>query len=189
MLHRRCIALPTGYGSLRLAGGTCPLTLTDASAAGPAARQGGVGVHRRYRPAAGGSQLGVSLIDLLVGITLLSIGITAVVGAFSYAAGGSRLSSDYIVAENLAQDLLGEARDQPFSDLSTWYTYAGETGTSGLEQAFSQRLADSGLKQAQAWFTVSDVQTDLKGISVTITWGVGSPGGKVEGETMVSPRY
>ena len=146
-------------------------------------------MHCSLSRAAVGRRSGVSLIDLLVGITLLSIGITAVVGAFSYAAGGSRLSSDYIVAENLAQDLLGEARDHPFDDLSTWYTYAGETGTSGLEQAFGERLATSGLARAQAWFTVSDVQTDLKGISITITWGVGSPGGKVEGETMVSPRY
>jgi len=132
---------------------------------------------------------GVSLVDLLVGITLLAIGVAGVATAFSYAASQSRLAEEYITAENLANSLLSEARDQPQSSLSTWYTYAGESSATGLEAAFSQRLADSRLACAQAWFTVTDVQTDLKGLSITMTWGVSRPGGKVESETLVSTRW
>ncbi len=141
------------------------------------------------RPVAARGARGVSLIDLLVGITLLAVGVAGVASAFSYAAGNCRLSEEYITAEGRTSSLLAEARDQPLDSLTTWYTYAGEAGASGLEATFSHELASSGLKRAEAWFTVTDVQDDLKGLSITVTWGTGRPGGKVESETLVSPRY
>jgi len=136
-----------------------------------------------------GPRRGFSLIDLLVGITLLALGVVGVSGAFGYAASASHLAEETIVAENLVSGLLNEAREADFDALSSWYTYPGEMGVSGLQATFSERLAGSGLEQARVWFSVTDVQSDLKGVSVTLTWGTGLPGGQVESETLVSPRY
>jgi Tfp pilus assembly protein PilV len=136
-----------------------------------------------------GPRRGLSLIDLMVGITLLALGIVGVAGAFGYAASASHLAEETIVAENLVSGLLAEARTADYQSLSSWYTYAGESGVSGLEAEFSERLTRSDLEQARVWFTVTDVQPDLKGVSATLTWGTGLPGGQVETETLVSPRY
>ncbi len=132
---------------------------------------------------------GFSLLEILIATTLLAIGIVGVAASLAYATKVSRLAEDQMVAENLADGLLAEARAEGFSALSSWYTYPGESGTTGLEQTFSTRLGQSRLPHPQAWFTVADIQSDLKGVSVAITWGGGREASRVEAETAVSPRF
>lgn len=132
---------------------------------------------------------GFGLVEVVIATTLLAIGIVGVAGAMAYAAKVSRLGEDQLIAANLVADLLAEARAQPFTSLSSWYTYPGDTGTTGMEQAFSQRLGQSRLAQSQAWLTVTDLSADLKGVSVIITWGTGSPRGSAEAGTLVSARF
>jgi len=132
---------------------------------------------------------GFSLVELLVSAALVAIGFIGIAGAMSYAAKVSRIAQDTMIAEDLAAGLLAKSRLAGYANLSSWHTYGGEKGISGFEQDFSTELANSRLALAQAWFTVTDVQKDLRGLSVVITWGTGSPGGKVETETLISPRF
>ena len=134
-------------------------------------------------------RLGVSLVELLIAVALVAIGFIGVSGAMAYAARVSRLAQDTMLAENLASNLLSQAREENFSDLDDGHTYPGEQGLDGLEESFNEKLELSRLPKAQAWVTVTDVQQDLKGVSVIITWGTGSPGGRIETETLVSPRF
>ena len=134
-------------------------------------------------------RLGVSLIELLIAVLLVAIGFIGVSGAMAYAAKVSRLAQDTMLAENLASGLLSQAREENFDDLADWYTYPGDTGLDGLEEAFNEKLELSSLPKAQAWMTVTDVQQDLKGISGVISWGTGSPGGRIEAETLISSRF
>jgi len=134
-------------------------------------------------------RLGVSLIELLIAVALVAIGFIGVSGAMAYAAKVSRLAQDTMLAENLASNLLSQAREENFDDLASWHTYPGDTGLDGLEEVFNEKLELSRLPKAQAWMTVTDVQQDLKGVSVVITWGTGSPGGRIETETLISSRF
>jgi prepilin-type N-terminal cleavage/methylation domain-containing protein len=132
---------------------------------------------------------GFSLIEVLLSATLLGVGLVGIASAFCFAATESRLSRDQIVGNDLAAALLAEARTQPFTALASWYAYVGDTGTAPLEQTCRTRLGQSGLNNPQAWLTVTNVQTDLKGLSVVITWGAGTRTGRVELATLVSPRF
>jgi len=132
---------------------------------------------------------GISLIEILTATTLLAIGLVGVAASLAYAAKISRLAEDQIAAENLADGLLAEARAEGFSALSSWYTYPGKSSTTGLEHTFSTRLGQSRLPHPQAWFTVTDIQSDLKGVSVVVAWGGGQEAGRVEAETVVSARF
>ena len=132
---------------------------------------------------------GLSLIEILIAALILAVGLVGVAGSLSYGAKVSRLAQDTMVAESLAAGLLAEARTQELDELESWYTYPGEIGAAGLELEFSRRLGESRLALPQVWFTVTDVQTDLKGVSVVIRWGTSYPSGKVETETLVSPRF
>jgi hypothetical protein len=121
--------------------------------------------------------------------TLVAVGFIGVAGAFAYAAQVSRLAGDSIVAEQIAAGTLAETRAAGYAALTNWHTYAGEQGTTGAEQTCGELLAQAGLPAAQAWLTVTDVQTDLKGVTVVIEWGAARPGGRVETETLMSPRF
>lgn len=132
---------------------------------------------------------GLSLIEVLLAALILAVGLVGVASALSYATKVSRLAQDTMIAESLAASLLAEARSKGYEGQGSWYTYPGEAGTSGLEQDFSRQLGESRLARPEAWFTVTDVQTDLKGVSVVIRWGTGYPRGKVETETLISPRF
>ena len=132
---------------------------------------------------------GFSLIETLVSITLLGIGLVGVAGAMCCAAKTSRIAEDRMVAESLAASLLAETRRTDFASLTSWYTYPCDGTASGGEQSFATRLAQSHLPSPQAWLTVTNVQQDLKGVTVLITWGTGSGWGSVAADTLVSPRF
>lgn len=117
------------------------------------------------------------------------MGFIGVAGALSYAAKVSRVTKDMAVAEQIAADLLAQARLLNSTELASWYTYPGESDVTGLEQACSAALAQSGLPQAETWFTVTDVSGGLKGISVVVSWGTGSFRGRVDSQTLISPRF
>jgi len=136
-----------------------------------------------------GRRGGYSLIEILVAAVVVAIGFVGATGALCYAAKTSRLAQDTMVAETLAAELVSEVRVEPFGELRSWHTYAGEPGISGLEQECSLRLAESRLPRPQVWLTVTDVQDDLKGISVAVMWGTSSPKGRVSTETLRGPRY
>ncbi|MBM3473508.1 MAG: hypothetical protein FJX75_09585 [Armatimonadetes bacterium] len=132
---------------------------------------------------------GSTLIEVFLAATIVAVGFIGVAGALSYAAKISRVAKDMAVAEQVASDLLAQARLASTGDLASWYTYAGETSTSGMEQACSSALRDSGLAKAETWFTVTDVSSTLKGVSVVVSWGTGSSRGRVETQTLISPRF
>ncbi len=142
---------------------------------------------RRSRPTR--RHRGSTLIEAFLAATIVSIGFIGVAGAMSYAAKVSRLARDTVAAENLAEGVLAQARFQGMSQLSSWYTYANESNTTGLEQATGTLLAQSGLPRAEAWLTVTDVQTGLKGVSVVIEWGTGAPRGRVAAQTLMAARF
>jgi len=136
-----------------------------------------------------GRRLGYTLIEVCVATVVVAIGLVGVAGAFSYAARVSRLCRDSVVAENLAGGLLSQARFRGVDQIADWYTYPGEQDVTGLEQDFSAMLAQSGLARPEAWLTVADVQGELKGVTIAVEWGTGSPRGRVVLDTLISPRF
>jgi Tfp pilus assembly protein PilV len=132
---------------------------------------------------------GSTLIEVVLAATIVAVGFIGVAGAFSYAAKVSRTANDMVVGEQLASDLLAQARSQGAIALTSWYTYPSETDTAGMEHDFGASLAQSGLPNAQAWFTVTDVASGLKGVSVVVSWGVVPPTGRVESQTLISARF
>ncbi|MBM3498572.1 MAG: hypothetical protein FJX74_07850 [Armatimonadetes bacterium] len=132
---------------------------------------------------------GSTLIEAFLAAVIVSIGFIGVAGAMSYATKVSRLARDTVTAENLAAGLLAQARFRGLGELSSWYTYPGETSTTGLEHDFNALLSQSELPKAQAWLTVTDVPPNLKGVTVIIEWGTGNPRGRVATETLISPRF
>jgi Tfp pilus assembly protein PilV len=132
---------------------------------------------------------GSTLIEVFLAATIVAVGFIGVAGALSYAAKVSRVARDMSAAEQVAADLLAQARLANTGDLATWYTYPGDTSTNAMEQACSAELGDSGLAKSEAWFTVTDVSSSLKGVSVVVSWGTGSSKGRVETQTLISPRF
>jgi len=132
---------------------------------------------------------GSSLIEVFLAAGIVAVGFIGVAGALAYAAKVSRVAKDMAVAEQVAADLLAQARLANLADLTSWYTYPGETNVSGIEQDCSAALAESGLAKAETWFTVTDVSGGLKGLSVVVSWGAGSSTGRVESHTLVSARF
>jgi prepilin-type N-terminal cleavage/methylation domain-containing protein len=132
---------------------------------------------------------GFTLIEVLLAATIVSVGFVGVAGAFSYAAQVSRLANDTLVAEQLVSDVLAQARSRGTGNLTSWYTYPLEQDTSGLEHDCSVLLGQSGLPQAEAWCSVTDVAAGLKGVSVEVRWGVAPPKGRAGGETLISDRF
>ena len=143
----------------------------------------------RRRRATAVRRRGSSLIEVFLAATIIAVGFIGVAGALSYAAKVSRVANDMIVAEQLAADQLAQARLANPTELTSWYTCPAEPNTSGAEYDCSVALAQSGLAQAEMWFTVTDVSGGLKGVSVVVCWGTGAPKGRVETQTLVSPRF
>jgi hypothetical protein len=142
-------------------------------------RSAGFGVRRR----------GSTLIEVFLAATVIAIGFIGVAGSMSYAAKVSRLSRDTVTGENVAAGLLAQARAGGLSSLAAWYTYPGESGVTGLEERCATELGQSGLPKPEAWMTVTDVGSGLKGVTLVIEWGVGTPRGRVSASTLVSARY
>ena len=132
---------------------------------------------------------GSSLIEVLLAAGIVAVGFIGVAGALSYAATVSRVAKDMAVGEQVAADLLAQARVVNSAELTSWYTYPGEGSVTGVEQECSAALAQSGLPRAETWFTVTDVSGGLKGLNVVVSWGAGSSKGRVESQTLVSPRF
>jgi prepilin-type N-terminal cleavage/methylation domain-containing protein len=132
---------------------------------------------------------GFTLIEVFLAATIVSVGFIGVAGAFSYAAKVSRLANDTVVAEQLVSDVLAQARSRGTANLTGWYTYPLEQDTSGLEHDCSVMLAQSGLPQAEAWLTVTDVAAGLKGVCFEVHWGTAPPKGRAGSETLISDRF
>jgi hypothetical protein len=66
----------------------------------------------------------------------------------------------------------------------------GESGGtySTRERDFQKRLADGGLTAGEGWVVVTDVPYEMKAVSVVIRWETGTTGGRVQFDTLVSPR-
>jgi len=98
---------------------------------------------------------GVSLIELVVAFTLLSVGSTTIIHMMSMAMFADTGLEQRIIALNLANERMEEIKNTAFSSIST----GTETGSSIGFSFFDNRVT-----------TVTNTETDLKDVKVEMQW-------------------
>lgn len=118
------------------------------------------------------SQSGLTFVELLISITILSIAVAAILVSVNFASKVSRHSINKAAAVNLATEKLEQIKKDSYSNITT-VNYPAESGlTVGSSPVSFNR-------------TVGIATASYKTITVTVTWNqLGAP--FVESESMVT---
>ena len=100
------------------------------------------------------TKLGFTLLEIIITIVLFTLGIVAIVGALSIALVGSDDAENTTIAINLAQGRLEEIRNLDFD--------------AGI--ADEAKAGVAGFSRFQRQVVVTEPETDLKQVTVTIYW-------------------
>jgi Tfp pilus assembly protein PilV len=118
---------------------------------------------------------GLSLIEVMIAVMLLSFTVTVFASLFPIAMRLRSKSENVTRATTLAQQKIEQLRSQPYANLNyTVLRAANIIDASPTTSPFSFTSVNSltsSLPEGSGTLTITDAATDLKRVDVTLTWG------------------
>lgn len=117
------------------------------------------------------NEQGLSLIEVLAGVTILAVALIPIMVMFSTGISGTMRTTYRNLATNLAQQKMEEIRNLTWNQstdqipLGTWYTAPGESVQSGNKSLSRQVLVEKAVVDGQE-------RNDIRKITVTVSWTI-----------------
>lgn len=123
------------------------------------------------------NQQGFSLIELILAATFIAVAAAGIITLFTAVTRLNRQSQNLAIATQLVQQKLEEYRNTPYTSI-----------TPGNNQDFSSQLPPQLHSPRSAFSDISELETGLKQIDVTITYQEDRVSKKVRATTYVTAR-